>query len=92
MIRLLAITCISSSSRLPQSVKGKGTDFQRRIRTVRATMPTELGVIRMENVRNLFGEYPQLKIRLLRFTNLGRPDGAVGHWGRVGSPPGRSSV
>ena len=59
--------------------KGKGTDFHRRIRTVRATMPTELGAIRMENVTNLFDEYPQLKIRLLRFTNLGRPEGAFGH-------------
>ena len=79
-------------SAIIESVKGKGTDFQRRIRTVRATMPTELGVIRMENVTNLFDEYPQLKIRLLRFTNLGRPDGAVGLWGRARSPPGRSSV
>jgi CRP-like cAMP-binding protein len=49
------------------SVKGKGSEYQRRIRTVRATMPTELGVIRMECVTNLFDEYPQLKI-----ANLGR--------------------
>ena len=66
-------------SAIIESVKGKGTDFHRRIRTVRATMPTELGVIRMETVTSLFDEYPQLKIRLLRFTNLGRPDGAFGH-------------
>ena len=41
-------------------------------------MPTELGVIRMGTLTSLFDEYPQLKIRLLWFTNLGRPEGAFG--------------
>jgi hypothetical protein len=40
----------------------------------------------METVTGLFDEYPQLKIRLLRFTNLGRPEGAFGRWRRIGSP------
>lgn len=43
-----------------------------RTRTIRATMPTELGVIRRESVMDLWKDYPELKVRLLTFANLGK--------------------
>ena len=43
-----------------------------RTRTVRATMPTELGVITRESVRDLWVDFPELKVRLLTFANLGK--------------------
>ncbi len=43
-----------------------------RTRTIRATMQTELAVIRQDSVRHLMLEYPELKARLLSFANLGR--------------------
>ena len=52
-----------------ESVKGKGGEYQRRMRTIRATMPAELGVLSMEGVVGLFDQHPGLKV----------PPGAAGH-------------
>jgi hypothetical protein len=45
-----------------ESVKGKGGEYQRRMRTIRATMPAEFDVLSMDGVVGLFDQYPGLKV------------------------------
>jgi hypothetical protein len=45
----------------------------RRIRTIRTTVESALGMLTKDGITGLWDEYPELRVRLLKFLRLGRP-------------------